>query len=268
MSATFVADKVKNIVAIYTGGEDEAIEDAPLSHMDKVIFHSDLPYVEAVDIVSGSTSNPTASSTNYGLVSTVNLFAHGKSYTPLVLGFLKNIYDIDGNVWSKVPAMGSVPNWKEDPQPRSNYYQVGLTSIFADDTYVKAITFFWDEGSLTELYGTLEWEVHVTNVALEGSTINPPASSELILIDDNEITVAGKFSSESAHYSTGGSAGKVFLPNCQTLNAEQYGFRTCAMTIDGTKFISSPYGVNLSKSDVVDDAALLTGAATNLRVNT
>lgn len=268
---TFVADGVKGIVAVYTGTEDEAVEDNPLDHMDRVILHSGLPYVEAVNVVSGSTAMPAPVGTAYGLVSEVNLFAHGLPYVPLVIPHLTDIYDIYGTVWDRIPAAGSIPNWKENPNLYQNGVDVGLTSIFADGTHVKAITFFEPQFYVVKL-NTITWRVYVTNVALEGAVVNPPTGTDRIVIDNDEITVDGKFSSHSTHFSEGGTGTKYFMPNGQTLTAEIYGNRTTAVTLDGTKFISSskgtliPGGGNVVGT-IVAEAGGLTTVATTLRKN-
>ncbi|SHN20248.1 hypothetical protein, partial [Roseibium suaedae] len=76
---TFVADKAKNIVAVYSGAVNGDVEDNPLSHLDKIKFHSGLPYMEILQTVTGSI---TISSSGWSVdpaarFKTLNLFAHG-----------------------------------------------------------------------------------------------------------------------------------------------------------------------------------------------
>lgn len=240
---TFVADKSKNIVAVYTGSQSNAVEDNPLSHMDRVIFHSDLPYVDAVDVRTGEVAIPAPTSNAWAYYSEVNLFAHGLGYTPLIIPLAHDVYDYNGALWPTIPANLAFPNWRVSPrnffQPPSA--QVGLTSIYANDTHVVAMTLFNSSFGGLHLYD-LKYTVYVTNVALSG-TVNPPTGSDLYLIDDDEMRVAGKFWSKDTHFSQGGTGDNVYFPiGGGTLANEDLGFRAMAISFNGSKFISSPYG--------------------------
>ncbi|CTQ53534.1 hypothetical protein LP7551_02058 [Roseibium album] len=242
----FVADGSKGIVAVYTGAQSNTVEDDPLNHMDRVIFHSDLPYVDAVQTVTGETMIPAPSNTQWAYYSSVNLFAHGLSYTPLVIPLAHDVYDYNGGLWSTIPANLAFPNWRVSPL---NYFnppaaqadgQVGLTNIFANDTHVVATTMFNKSFGSIRRYN-LKFTVHVTNVALSG-TVNPPTSSDLILMDEDEVTIAGKFSSKDTHLSESGPGDEVYFPMGGTLANEGLGFRAMAITFGGSKFIGCPYG--------------------------
>ncbi|MCV0426197.1 MAG: hypothetical protein K5905_12040 [Roseibium sp.] len=243
---TFVADGIKDIVAIYTGSQSDSVEDDPLNHMDRVIFHSDLPYVEAVQVVSGEVATPAPVAAAWAYHATTNLFAHGLGYTPLVFPVAHDIYDYNGGFWSRVPANLAFPNWRQSP---TNWYeggavsgngQAGLTLIYANDTHVVATTYY-NLAIGHVLRFDLKYTVYVTNVALSGE-VNPPSGSGLIRMTADEVTIKGKFDSKDAHFSEFGSGDKVYFPMGPTLANESLAFRAFAITFDGQKLISSPYG--------------------------
>ncbi|MCK7615172.1 hypothetical protein [Roseibium sediminicola] len=266
----FRADLQKNMVAIYTGSRDESVEDNPLANMDRVIFHSDLPYVEAVDKVSGEVLIPAPSNTTWGYYSQVNLFAHGLSYTPLIIPLAHNVYDINGTLWSVIPANLSFPNWRANPRDYFNppaqgtNGQVGYTNICATDTHVVATT-MWNNAIGSVLRFNLKFTVYVTNVALSG-TVNPPLSSELIRLDADELKIAGKFSSLDTHFSESGPGDPVHFPmGGGTLVNENIGLRSMAITFNGSKFRGSPYGTKapIQYSNVSSEAnSVSTGSIT------
>lgn len=269
----FRADLPNDRVSIYTGSRTPAVESNPLGHMDRVIFHSDLPYLSAVQKVTGEKLISSPSVTDWAYYSTVNLFAHGLSYTPMVLPLMHNIYDYNGAFWPTVPGNLGVPNWRSSPR---NFFnppaaqangQVGLTTIYANNTHVVAKTFFNAEAGSIITYN-LKFTVYVTNVALEGE-VNPPTSSGLIRVTPDEVTIAGKFSSNAIHFSESGPGDKVYFPMGATLANEDLGFRAMAVTFDGAKFISSPYGTkgDIFRSGVVSDASGITTTAITARVS-
>lgn len=264
----FIADKGKDIVAIYTGSRSEAVEDNPLSHMDRVIFHSDLPYVEGVEVRTGETLIAAPTVSNWAYYSQTNLFAHGLSYTPLIIAHAHDVYDYNGGLWSTIPANLAFPNWRVSPR---NYFrppaaqasgQVGLTNITANATHVVATTLFNAEMGNLHRYN-LKYTVYVTNVALSG-TVNPPTGSDLIQMDADEITIEGKFSSKDTHFSQSGAGDNVYFPfGGGTLANEDLGFRAMAITFNGSKFIGSPYGTkwDVERNNVGSDAGGISTSA-------
>ncbi|MEE4012091.1 hypothetical protein V1T76_08530 [Roseibium sp. FZY0029] len=245
---TFVADGNKNIVAIYTGSESASVEDNPLNHMNRVIFHSDLPYVEAVQKVTGEVALPGPQNNSlWGYYSQVNLFAHGLGYTPMIIPLAHNVYDIDGGFWPAIPANLSFPNWRTSPR---NYFnppaaqtngQVGYTNICVNGTHVVATT-MWHNSAGSILAFNLKYTVYVTNVALSG-TVNPPSNPDLIRMDEDEVTIAGKFSSLDTHFAAGGAGAAVHFPGGGlTLANEGIGLRAMAITFNGANFRGCPNG--------------------------
>lgn len=223
--SVFVADGQNDRVSIVTGSSrDLAAEANPLAHMDKVIFHSDLPYVEIVNKVSGSVQLPPPQNQNYGYTSEIDLFAHGLDYTPMILCQIHNVYDINGVLHGTVPFNGSVPNARRNPVASPSYVTFGFANIVANATHIRLVNHFHSRGVGSEYQlPVLDYTVHITNVALEG---NDPQSSGsgLIRIEDGLLEVAGKFSSASRHVSSGGAGISAPLMNGMSMTGATFDF--------------------------------------------
>jgi hypothetical protein len=100
MTVNFRARGSDGKVAIFTGDDDLPL-DAPLSHMSRVLFHSDLLYPKIVMEVSGTLSLPARGAAQISRAAHT-LFAHGQAGTPLVIGYAV----LDGG---NRPLCGSLP---------------------------------------------------------------------------------------------------------------------------------------------------------------
>lgn len=87
-------------LAIYTDGNDTPLTN-PTTSFSRLKFHSDLEYINIIDVISGSVTLP-ARAANNRYTQTHNGPAHGRSGIPFVMGFL----NIGG---TNVAFAGSVP---------------------------------------------------------------------------------------------------------------------------------------------------------------
>lgn len=83
-------------VAIFNGADD--VIDNPLADLSRVLFHSSLQYPAIVSEHDITVPLPARSTSSF---TPIPLFAHGKSGTPFVLGYIANL--------ANVPLAGSVP---------------------------------------------------------------------------------------------------------------------------------------------------------------
>lgn len=165
MTIRFRADGTTGKVAIWDGTDDAPFT-SPLSHIDRLHFHSDLPAIKVQSVHTGTVtlaacdSGTQALSGNYlvSVFETKTLFAHGISGTPYVEG---KITTIDGGA-NVIPLCGSVPlqqqtNWAGLPR---------WVNLAADSTNVVLTAFV--VGSVACDYPSivLGYEVYVTDLVL------------------------------------------------------------------------------------------------------
>lgn len=87
-------------LAIYTDGDDTPLSN-PLTRFSRLKFHSDLEYINIIDVISGSVTLP-ARAANNRYTQTHNGPSHGRGGIPFVMGYL----NIGG---TNVAFAGSVP---------------------------------------------------------------------------------------------------------------------------------------------------------------
>ena len=90
-----------NSVSIYTGDDDLPSTD-PLNHVDRLKFHSILPYPYVVDTRSGTLALPAVAANTTERTVSHTLFAHGRSATPYTYG------KITSGLSQTVPMQGGV----------------------------------------------------------------------------------------------------------------------------------------------------------------
>lgn len=172
MTKTFYADPSK--VAIYDGARNEAVETSPLSHLDKIYFHSDLPYLGIKSVVEGSADINNSGYSGAPGQKTVTLFSHGLGYRPLVFGQVWDNKPYIGDT-GPVPFSGTVPWWGDRDHPTSGGSSTDIVHLhlLVDETAVKV--------NLRRS--------RATNAA--GYTISPPAVAfnYRILLTDVELPV-------------------------------------------------------------------------------
>jgi hypothetical protein len=92
MAVVFNVDGQSGRCAIYTGTDDAPMT-APLDHISRLRFHSDLAYPKVISVHTGSINLPALSTSSTSEAGTerifsYNLFAHGQPGTPYVEGLI------------------------------------------------------------------------------------------------------------------------------------------------------------------------------------
>lgn len=132
-------------VAIWTGDDDEPFSD-PLDHLDRVKFHSELGYPKVISewsddvtFTARTTWNGSSWTTTQGTrVVTHNLFAHGRSGQPWVLGSI-NVDGVDVAFTGSVPVQLGVRSTDSSGAPIGPTFLcpwARWVSLGADDTNV------------------------------------------------------------------------------------------------------------------------------------
>lgn len=196
------ADGVAGAIAIYTVPSDDSTDDtpltAPLSHIGRLQFHSDLPapgivkvggnFANTGSISIGSASANTAPRTVH------QLLAHGRGGIPMVFGKIT----IGG---SQVPLCGSVPLDLEAGTGFGRWAHLG-----ADATYV-LLDIAGIAGPSGLSSASLSWEVYVTNIYTDGTVESDP-DDKLIRINASMFTANyGQFDSRRRYLRNGAVSG-------------------------------------------------------------
>jgi len=105
------------VCAIWTGATDELPFTQPLNHLNRVKFHSSLPYTKIIDVRPVTLSLPGVSGTALRTASYA-LFAHGRPGQPWVLGKLT----VKGY---EVAFTGSVPVQQVSGTPYARFLALG-----------------------------------------------------------------------------------------------------------------------------------------------
>lgn len=160
----FRCDGTTGRTAIYDTSNGDAPFTSPLSNVSLLRFHSDL-WAPAVTITTASLTLPNRRPSGSAYRSSGDaqhtLFAHGKSGTPLIKGYVV----IDG---VNVPLSGSVP-LLDSAAPTTGvgrFISIGAdaTNVFVLEKYVYGIA----AGSPSTAV-TLTFHIYVTDVILDGS---------------------------------------------------------------------------------------------------
>lgn len=206
------ADGVTGKVAVYIV-DDLAIDDspftAPLSHLDKVEFHSDLDYLAISSIQTGTLSLPSRSGTTPGTYRH-NLFAHGLGYQPLVMGHLVSFEGYS------TPLLGTTPiRTPIDRVLPATQADIRTVQLGADATYVYLHEYMLlVSTSLTYPAVDLDWRVMVTTRNMDSSTGNNNTvthPSNLYISGSRVVFGQGKFDTNRSHIKKASSGG---FPAC------------------------------------------------------
>lgn len=144
-------DGATNAVAIYTGDDDAPLT-APLDHVDRLKFHSSLPYPYVVDTRTGTLSLPAVAANTTERTVAHTLFAHGRASTPYTYGKitsgLSQTVPMQGGVVVQTGAsLGAV-------YPRVLHLGADATNVYINEYCSTHNTF-----GLSSL--TLDWTVYV-----------------------------------------------------------------------------------------------------------
>jgi hypothetical protein len=175
-------------VAIYTGDDDAPFSN-PLGNLPRVLFHSDLQYPAIVSERSGTLSLPGRGGNSIGWAAH-NLFAHGRTGTPLVLGYVV-IGGLRQRIAGSVPIQGNSRGWAR------------WLSVGADTTNVKMAEFWAAGGSGGGAYGaiSLAWRVFVLETTFEAT---PELTDEAVYIDPTDFRAGrGKFDARKRYLRNG-----------------------------------------------------------------
>lgn len=185
----FRASAADGAVAIWTGADDAPFLD-PLNNMSRVLFHSLLRYPAIVAEASGTLSLPARGANTIG-VAGYNLFAHGRSGTPLVLGYV-----VIGGQRRRIA--GSYPL-----QRQSRGWARWL-SIGADATYVRmAETWTAPNPAAGGGYGatSVSWRVFVLETTFEST---PADTAEAVYISGTDFRAGrGRFDARKRYLRNG-----------------------------------------------------------------
>lgn len=137
------------VMAIYEEGADDAPFTSPMSNLSRVRLHSSVPYLGVVSMTTGSLVPSSGISTTVtvgtGLFARsyrrTNLFAHGLSYAPLIVG---TITTTAGTMPVMCPPYG--------------------IEVVADGTYV-----YLSYLGGTDIAGTVSYNIGCTNYGVDGS---------------------------------------------------------------------------------------------------
>lgn len=149
MGKVLTADGVSGRVAIH---DPTADLENPLTSSAAIYFHSDLEYLKIVATINGTHSLPTRtysssdSSSSYGSVIT-NIYTHGLSYTPLVLGY---------NSSNNQPLVG------DTLIQSGGTCNIRSILVGADDTYVYIRELYLNKDT-TYTSMTLSYTIHLFN---------------------------------------------------------------------------------------------------------
>ena len=168
MTVRLKADGATGKVAIYdyTTANDDPFT-APLSHVSRLYFHSDLPAIKVIDVQTGTASLAAANGndnrisgnlyTSVGEVKT--LFAHGITGTPYVEGRITSLAGSSVNI----PLTGSVPIQDYGANGAGLYRWLTLGSN-ATNVVLNA----WINANAYQDYPAINvgWEVYVTDLVL------------------------------------------------------------------------------------------------------
>lgn len=140
-------------MSIHTGADDLPF-DAPLSHLSRVLFHSDLDYPAILSTHEGSTTFPALGAgsrrnTKY------TLFAHGRPGIPIVLGQILNLAP------DPVTFAGSVP------MQMSSYGFARWLTLGADATNVIVHEQILSHVNAGIAAKAINWRVFVMDTILE-----------------------------------------------------------------------------------------------------
>lgn len=174
------------VVAIWTG-DDDAPRDDPLGHLDQVSFHNRLRYPAIIAEHSGTLSLPSRAASTIGWQAH-NLFAHGRTGTPLVLGYVVASGE-RRRIAGSWPAQRHARGWAR------------WLSVGADDTNVRmAESWFAAHADFGGAYSAIDidWVVYV----LETTFGDTPSPTEYLDISDDRFE-AGDFDSRKRYLRAG-----------------------------------------------------------------
>lgn len=197
-----LADGATGQVAIFTiddsDPEDRDPLDSPLSHLDRLLFHSDLDYPVIVSKHTGSLALPSRGANQPLVLSTYNLFAHGLPGQPLVfgrlLGLSANPVPLSGSVCVQTEGLGF-----------GRWVHLGANSTNVIMT----------ENSLSHrFYGlsgfSLSWEVWLTNFLLDAASPLPTPTDEMLFMSPTAFRTGGGKFDTSKRYIRSAATGKEF----------------------------------------------------------
>lgn len=238
----FKASGAAGKVAVWTGADDAPFND-PLSNLSRVLFHSDLLYPPIVAEVSGTVNLPARGQNSVGWAGH-NLFAHGRSGTPLVIGYVI-VSGQRRRIAGSYPVQRNSRGWAR------------WISIGADTTNVKmAEGWFSPNSNVGGGYGatSLSWRVFVLDTTFEAT---PELSSEGVYISETDFRAGrGKFDARKRYLRNGNTLQNFPILRGRSLNMtvvrpSNYSIATVGYGVAGDVFRTS-YQVQPSPGNVVN----------------
>lgn len=159
MTTRLKIDGTTGTAAIYDTSAGDAPFTTPLSHIDKLFFHSDLRSIGVQTVVTGSITLP-ARAANGSFNAVQNLYTHGLGGIPYVEG---RITAIGGSPVS-IPLCGSVPVDQQSGVNASSFAR--FVHLGANATHV--VLSEYTETHFATAFGSLSisYEIYVTDVLL------------------------------------------------------------------------------------------------------
>ncbi len=223
-----------NAVAIYTGDDDAPLT-APLSHVDRLKFHSSLPYPYVVDTRTGTLSLPTVAANTTERTVAHTLFAHGRGSTPYTYG------KITSGLSTTVPLQGGV------------VVQVGsgLGAVFprvlhlgADATNVYINEYASTHSSVGLPALTLGWTVYVMETGA--------VTSDVVDITPDYF-LAGNFDSRRRYMRADATGADMPIPHNQTFHM----VRNAAGQDTAWRYLLSTYDVSFGTVSATSTTTLV-----------
>lgn len=213
-------DPATGDVAIY----DETVNgdaplSAPLSNLAALRFHSALDYPTAVKVGSvyvttGTLSTLGAQSTDTWSNSTINLFAHGQTGTPIVFGKLT----ISG---TDIPLVGSTPLILVDVLGTGGRGAGRWAHLGADTTNVmlRVFSIATTSQALAAMSG-ITYTIFVTNLRLDGAQPSATDPGIKLRMQPTRFTASeGKFDSNNRYMRTAAAAPQFKMTKGATIQA-------------------------------------------------
>jgi hypothetical protein len=184
MAGTLLCENGK--LAIYTGSDDAPFSD-PAGNLSRVLFHSDLNYPAILYEVSGTLGLPARGANSAGTQS-FNLFAHGRSGSPLVIGYAT----LGGQ---RIHLCGSVP-----VQFTSRGWGRWI-ALGADGSNVKIVDQWFAQSNAAFGGVSIPWKVYVLATNFDA---DPDLNSEALHVTPTEFRAGGgKFDARNRYLRNG-----------------------------------------------------------------
>lgn len=210
MTVRFNVDGVAGVAAIYTGDDDLPMSD-PLSHVDRLKFHSGLHNIAIVSVHTGLTILPAVAPASYNR-QPHTLFAHGKAGVPYVEGRITSF----NGVARSTPLVGSIALAQQSGVehaafPRIVHLGANATNVILNEASVAHQEQWWSAMSVG-------WEVYVTDVLLpDGPPASPPQPGVMVDITENRVVLGeGRFDTERRYIRSGAPGSNFEMQHLST----------------------------------------------------